>query len=543
MKRFLSLLLLLLFSGASFGQTQLTEQTNVAIRNNEPNFQLLTTKSKVIGFRMISEQQLMSQQRTVQVLVADKNLELESTVTFDLHPLENLKAVDLDGDNLYFLSFYLQKDYLIRERHIYQFNIRTQQLAKHEVKGLSPVYYPNFRLDKSPAGGRINQVGEMGFNAFQVMDGKVLMAGMADNILLLQVFDLETQKVAKEKFVQADLQLQYFQKNASSKTLFVGVQHNDPKGINMLTHFEFDTDGQLIQDFSVTPWQDKATVTRNMQFIGNPYEKHFLGLYGPRRNEVFEGLYLYRKESVGGEELFDYNFTSLTSFHDHLAPDAKTIKTRQVQRNQKRSRPTPVRNNILINSFEHQDAGYLVYLNQYRHNNNPVINYNINQYLRFYSNSQVDNFDRYSPILPPNLQTPHTPSFSRVPREFTYLSGQFVHLDEDANLLWHVSVPFPQTNQYRSLPLASYHWNAHSLSYLMLGEDKLFASRFTEGTPAYVNKAVELSEISEESGNISKRTLALQHLEDHSYILSGQTRISENGQTKYVFFMKKIEVN
>ncbi|WP_143959663.1 hypothetical protein [Litoribacter populi] len=395
----------------SFSQTQLAKQTNIEIRNNEPNFQLITTQDRVIGFRTISEQ-LMSQQRTVQILVTDKNLNLEATITFDLHPLENLKAVDLDGDNLYFLSFYLQKDYLIRERHIYQFNIQTQELAKHEVKGLSPVYYPNYRLDKAPAGNGINQVGNMGFNAFQVMNGKALMAGMADNMLLLQVFDLNAKKVAKEKFIQADLQLQYFQKNASSQTLFLGVQHNDPKGINKITHFEFDTFGQQIQDLSVEPYQERSVVTRNIQFLGNAYEKHFFGLYGPRKNEASEGMYLYRMESMGSNQLFNYDFTTLTSFHEHLAQDAKTLKTRQVERNKKRERPTTIKNNILINSFEQKANGYMVYLNQYRHNNNPVINYNINQYLRFFSNSQVDNFERYSPILPPNLQTPHTPSFS-----------------------------------------------------------------------------------------------------------------------------------
>jgi hypothetical protein len=495
MTRYLLLLCFLLISEASFGQTHLTKQTNIGIRNNEPNFQLLTTKNKVIGFRMISEQQLMNQQRTVQVLVADKNLNLESTVTFELQPYENLQAVDLDGDNLCFLSFYLQKDYRIRHRHIYIYNLQTHELAKQEVKGFRPVYFPNYRLDKAPAGNGINQVGTMGFNAFQVMEGKAFMAGMADNMLLLQVFDLNSEFLLKEEFIQADLHLLTFQKDPISKTLHLGVRHDDPKGLNKTTHYEFDQDGKLIQDFSLEPWREKNTVNRDLKFVSNPYEKYFFGIYGPRRNEASTGMYFYRVESIGEDHVFNYDFTNLTSFHDHLLPDAKTLKTKQVERNKKRGKPTPIKNQILINSFEQNEKGFLVYLNQYSHFHNPRASYNINKYMKYYSNSQVDRYDRYSPILPPNSQTPHTPSFTRVPREFTYLSGQFLHLDEEANILWDISIPFPRNFSYRSLPLASYHWEGDNLSYLMLSEDKLFASKFQDGTAVYLNRPINLDQI------------------------------------------------
>jgi len=541
MTRILSILWLLLSSGASFGQTHLAGQTNIAIRNNEPNFQLLTTKDKVIGFRTVSEQ-LISQQRTVQVLVADKDLNLEATVAFDLQPFQNLQAVDLEGDDLYFLSFYLQKDKLIRERHVYRYNIMTQELAQHEIKGLTPVYFPNYRLDRAPAGNGINQVGTMGFNAFQVMDGKALMAGKVDNMLLLQAFDLESQQLIKEEFIQADLHLLTFQKDPTSKTLHLGVRHDDPKGLNKTTHYEFDQEGQLIQDYSLEPWREKNTVNRDLKFVSNPYEKYFFGIYGPRRNEASTGMYLYRMESIGEDHVFNFDFTSLTSFHDHLLPDAKTLKTKQVERNKKRGKPTPIKNQILINSFEHHDKGFLVYLNQYSHFHSPRANYNINKYMKYYSNSQVDRYDRYSPILPPNPQTPHTPSFTRVPREFTYLSGQFLHLDEEANIIWDISIPFPRKFSYRSLPLASYHWEGDNLSYLMLSEDKLFASRFQDGTAVYLNRSINLDQIAEGAGSISQRTLVLQHLEGHSYLLSGQKKISENGENKQFFFLKRVEV-
>ncbi|WP_143959662.1 hypothetical protein [Litoribacter populi] len=92
------------------------------------------------------------------------------------------------------------------------------------------------------------------------------------------------------------------------------------------------------------------------------------------------------------------------------------------------------------------------------------------------------------------------------------------------------------------MPIASYYWQDDTLTYLMLSEDKLFASKFQNGNSQYLNQAIHIPDLSDEFSNISKRTLALQHLEGHSYILSGQKKVTEEGRTNYVFFMKKIEV-
>ena len=373
----------------------------------------------------------------------------------------------------------------------------------------------------------INTVFPIQLTFFEVIDDNVLFSGYTNFRPVLLTFNLNVQKPRvvpgfyDDKSDILDIVID------DDAHMFTVIQSEKLQGNRFTMKAKtFTSDGDLIQNNSITPGEKKSLVdgSSTMFFGGFQY---IAGTFSKKASQYSRGLYLAK--FVNGRQQFIkyHDYADLTNFFGYMNERRERRIKERIERKKRKGKKPKFSYRLLVHDIIQREDEYLMIAEAY--------------YPRYSSYSSPGSYGSVN-----SGYNNYNPSFMG----YKYTHAVVVAFDRNGNILWDNSF---EVNDIETYALEEFVAVNHEKdkTILMYLEDNTIRSKVVEGNEIYEGKTFNPVRLAYEKDEIKSRDPEIEGLKrwygNFMYAFGEQRIINEQGEggrnERRVFYINKITYN